>query len=106
MSRASPPDPDPSCTALKCSLWAGKAASDDGKQDAFNLLDRFGFPRARCYEKVGSLSGGERRRLQLLGVLVKRPNVLLLDEPSNDLDITTLGALESYLRDEYEVGLN
>lgn len=56
----------------------------------------------RCYERIGSLSGGERRRLQLLGVLVRRPNVLLLDEPSNDLDITTLGALEDYLREDFD----
>jgi ATP-binding cassette subfamily F protein uup len=51
---------------------------------------------------VGRLSGGEKRRLQLLQVLASKPNVLLLDEPSNDLDISTLGALEEYLIDSFD----
>lgn len=55
------------------------------EQEAMKLLTRFQFPAKRWYDQVGRLSGGERRRLQLLQVLAKAPNVLLLDEPSNDL---------------------
>ena len=80
-----------------------EAADTSGaKEDAFGLIRRFGFERNRAFEKIGALSGGERRRLQLLGVLAKRPNVLLLDEPTNDLDLNTLSVLERYLVDEYE----
>ncbi|MEM0964283.1 MAG: ABC-F family ATP-binding cassette domain-containing protein, partial [Bacteroidota bacterium] len=64
---------------------------------AAQMLERFGFPRTQHYTPVGSLSGGERRRLYLLRVLLGAPNVLLLDEPTNDLDIPTLVALEDYL---------
>lgn len=67
--------------------------------EARKLLTKFQFPSKRWYDKVASLSGGERRRLQLLQVLAKGPNVLLLDEPSNDLDLATLQALEEYLID-------
>jgi len=81
-------------------------SSGDGgsaaKVDAFELIKRFGFERSRAFEKIGSLSGGERRRLQLLGVLAKRPNVLLLDEPTNDLDLNTLNVLERYILDDYD----
>jgi ATP-binding cassette subfamily F protein uup len=72
------------------------------KVDAFELIKRFGFERSRAFEKIGSLSGGERRRLQLLGVLAKRPNVLLLDEPTNDLDLNTLNVLEQYILEDYD----
>jgi len=66
---------------------------------ASQMLERFLFPSALQYAKVGSLSGGEKRRLFLLRVLIGAPNVLLLDEPTNDLDIQTLTVLEDYLDD-------
>lgn len=61
------------------------------------LLTRFNFPPAVQFGHVGKLSGGERRRLYLLTVLVKNPNFLILDEPTNDLDIITLQTLEEFL---------
>lgn len=61
------------------------------------LLTRFNFPPAVQFGHVGKLSGGERRRLYLLTVLVKNPNFLILDEPTNDLDIVTLQTLEEFL---------
>ncbi len=61
-------------------------------------MKRFGFVGELPYTKVGTLSGGERRRLQLLIVLAARPNVLLLDEPTNDLDLETLRILENFPR--------
>lgn len=61
------------------------------------LLDLFLFPPAMQYTPVAKLSGGERRRLQLLKVLVTNPNFLILDEPTNDLDIDTLNVLEDFL---------
>jgi ATP-binding cassette subfamily F protein uup len=61
------------------------------------LLDMFLFPPAVQYTPVQKLSGGERRRLQLLKVLVSNPNFLILDEPTNDLDIDTLNVLEDFL---------
>jgi ATP-binding cassette subfamily F protein uup len=63
------------------------------------LLERFWFDRDAQFAPIGTLSGGERRRLQLLLVLARRPNVLLLDEPTNDLDLDTLRALEDFLED-------
>lgn len=72
------------------------------EQEAMKLLTRFQFPSKRWYDKLGQLSGGERRRLQLLQVLATSPNVLLLDEPSNDLDLATLQALEDYLTNSFE----
>jgi ATP-binding cassette subfamily F protein uup len=63
------------------------------------LLERFWFDTDAQFAPVGTLSGGERRRLQLLLVLAQRPNVLLLDEPTNDLDLDTLRALEDFLDD-------
>jgi ATP-binding cassette subfamily F protein uup len=65
---------------------------------ARDMLQRFNFPTQQFGSPVGSLSGGERRRLSLLRVLMNNPNVLLLDEPTNDFDIQTLGALEEYLQ--------
>ena len=67
------------------------------KLTAAELLERFLFDRDQQYHQVGTLSGGEKRRLHLLTVLMKNPNVLILDEPTNDLDIYTLNALEEYL---------
>lgn len=69
----------------------------DGKITASQMLERFLFPPALHYTQIFRLSGGERRRLYLLGVLMGAPNVLLLDEPTNDLDIMTLRVLEDYL---------
>lgn len=67
-----------------------------------NLLTRFNFPSKRWYDRMGQLSGGELRRIQLLKVLALRPNVLILDEPSNDLDLATLTSLEEYLNEVFE----
>lgn len=69
----------------------------DGLISASNMLDRFLFPPSVQYMKVEKLSGGEKRRLYLLRVLMSEPNVLILDEPTNDLDIRTMTILEDYL---------
>jgi ATP-binding cassette subfamily F protein uup len=61
------------------------------------LLKQFQFPTERWNDRILRLSGGERRRLQLLSVLTQRPNFLILDEPTNDVDLDTLSALEGYL---------
>ncbi len=66
---------------------------------ATQMLERFLFPGSVQWMPVGRLSGGEKRRLAMLGVLMQGPNVLLLDELTNDLDIATLSVLESYLDD-------
>jgi ATP-binding cassette subfamily F protein uup len=63
------------------------------------LMERFWFTGELPWARVGTLSGGERRRLQLLLVLAERPNVLLIDEPTNDLDLDTLRALEDFLEE-------
>jgi ATP-binding cassette subfamily F protein uup len=70
---------------------------DGGYMSAFQVLEWFLFPKAQQYAQIGSLSGGERRRLYLLYILMHQPNVLLLDEPTNDLDIPTLTRLEEFL---------
>ncbi len=69
----------------------------DGKLTASALCERFLFEGALQYQKIEKLSGGEKRRLYLLKVLMSSPNVLILDEPTNDLDITTLSILEDYI---------
>lgn len=69
----------------------------DGKISASSLLERFLFTPDMQYAPIGKLSGGEKRRLYLLGVLAENANVLLLDEPGNNLDIPTLTILEDYL---------
>jgi len=69
------------------------------KLTAEQLLERFMFPRSQQRVYVSQLSGGERRRLYLLTVLMKNPNFLILDEPTNDLDIMTLNVLEDFLMD-------
>ena len=65
---------------------------------ALQLLERFLFSSDMHYQFVSKLSGGEKRKLQLLTVLMRNPNFLILDEPTNDLDIYTLAALEDYYR--------
>ena len=71
--------------------------SDGRKISASQLLEHFMFSRDLQHSKVKSLSGGERRRLHLLTVLMKNPNFLILDEPTNDLDLLTLTKLEEFL---------
>ncbi|HBE31619.1 MAG TPA: multidrug ABC transporter ATP-binding protein, partial [Cyanobacteria bacterium UBA11368] len=66
---------------------------------ASQMLERFLFPPIQQYAPINKLSGGEKRRLFLLRVLMSAPNVLILDEPTNDLDVQTLAVLEDYLED-------
>mmetsp|Transcript_16704 Transcript_16704/g.36341 ORF Transcript_16704/g.36341 Transcript_16704/m.36341 type:complete len:530 (+) Transcript_16704:28-1617(+) len=80
----------------KVEAGGGKSMAE-APQEAMKLLKRFQFGRQRWNERIALLSGGERRRLQLLTVLTKNPNFLVLDEPTNDIDLDTLSALESYL---------
>jgi ABC transport system ATP-binding/permease protein len=71
----------------------------DGREiTVSNFLTQFLFPPAVQYNMVSKLSGGEKRRLQLMRVLVQNPNFLILDEPTNDLDIPTLNVLEEFLQ--------
>ena len=71
-----------------------------GRQiSAQQLLERFLFDRKKQYDFIDKLSGGERKRLYLCTVLIKNPNFLILDEPTNDLDIVTLNVLENFLLD-------
>ena len=72
-------------------------STTDGKLSATKLLERFLFNGDMQYSPIGKLSGGEKRRLYLLRVLMSAPNILFLDEPTNDLDIETLAILEDYL---------
>lgn len=72
----------------------------DGSQiSASQMLEKFLFPPSQQYAPINKLSGGEKRRLFLLQVLMEAPNVLILDEPTNDLDVQTLAILEDYLED-------
>ncbi|MCI5711789.1 MAG: ABC-F family ATP-binding cassette domain-containing protein [Lachnospiraceae bacterium] len=75
--------------------------TNEGLVSASAMLERFLFPPEEQYGLIGKLSGGEKRRLNLLRVLMEAPNVLILDEPTNDLDIVTLSILEDYL-DAYD----
>ena len=77
--------------------WAEVIHTKDGTVSASVMLERFLFPPDQQYSIVGKLSGGEKRRLYLLRILMEAPNVLILDEPTNDLDIQTLTILEDYL---------
>ena len=76
---------------------AERIETPEGTVSASQLLERFLFPAALQYTEIARLSGGERRRLQLCNVLMQAPNVLFLDEPTNDLDVETLAILEDYL---------
>ncbi|MGB1270238.1 MAG: ABC-F family ATP-binding cassette domain-containing protein [Flavobacteriaceae bacterium] len=69
------------------------------KISASQLLERFLFDKKKQYDQVEKLSGGERKRLYLCTVLIQNPNFLILDEPTNDLDIVTLSVLENFLLD-------
>lgn len=71
--------------------------TNDGKITASALMERFLFDGSLQWSKIGKLSGGERRRLYLMRILIEAPNVLIFDEPTNDLDIQTLNILEDYL---------
>lgn len=71
--------------------------SDGSQISASAFLDLFLFPPEKQYNIIGKLSGGEKKRLQLLKVLIKNPNFLVLDEPTNDFDIETLNVLEDFL---------
>ncbi len=75
----------------------GAVRIGDREVTAGQLLERLGFTRERVWTPVTDLSGGERRRLQLLRLLMGEPNVLMLDEPTNDLDTDTLAAVEDTL---------
>jgi ATP-binding cassette subfamily F protein uup len=66
---------------------------------AAQLLEKFLFPKSMHYNQIAKLSGGEKRRLYLLTILIKNPNFLILDEPTNDLDVMTLSVLEDFLED-------
>ncbi|MCI6498846.1 MAG: ABC-F family ATP-binding cassette domain-containing protein [Lachnospiraceae bacterium] len=68
-----------------------------GKISASKMLERFLFTSDMQYTRIEKLSGGEKRRLYLLSILMKAPNILILDEPTNDLDISTLTVLEDYI---------
>ena len=78
---------------------ASNIKTKDGYMSASQMLERFLFPPYMHSVKIGALSGGEKRRLYLLSILMQAPNVLIFDEPTNDLDIDTLTVLEDYLDD-------
>ena len=69
----------------------------EGRLSVTQMMERFLFPTDLQFSTIGKLSGGEKRRLYLLGILMSAPNILLLDEPTNDLDVETLTILEDYL---------
>ncbi len=96
-----PPSFDDSMRVIEVIQAIGEMAtvSEETKQQvsASQLLTQFNFPPAQQYKNVGTLSGGEKRRLQLLQILIKMPNFLILDEPTNDLDLQTLSVLEEFL---------
>lgn len=73
--------------------------ADGGTLSASQFLNLFLFPPEQQYSYISTLSGGEKRRLHLLSILFRNPNFLILDEPTNDLDLPTLGVLENFLSD-------
>ena len=89
---------DDSMKAIDYVKEAGEyVATSDGRITASQMLERFLFDGAMQWSKIEKLSGGEKRRLYLMRVLMEAPNILILDEPTNDLDIQTLTILEDYL---------
>ena len=96
----------PGQTVLECVQEIADVvkASDGHAISATTYLNRFLFPHETFNKRVDILSGGEQRRLYLLTVLMRNPNMLILDEPTNDLDIMTLNVLEEYLQ-EFKGGL-
>jgi len=76
---------------------ASEVRTEEGSFTAAQMMERFLFPKDMQGMSIGKLSGGEKRRLYLLSVLMSAPNVLFLDEPTNDLDVMTLSILEDYL---------
>ena len=97
--RASSTRDSPACACWRPSSRSTRVGrgSATGDVTAGQLLERLGFAGERVWTPVGELSGGERRRLQLLRLLMGEPNVLMLDEPTNDLDTDTLAAVEDLL---------
>ncbi|MEO7802123.1 MAG: ABC-F family ATP-binding cassette domain-containing protein [Ginsengibacter sp.] len=73
--------------------------ADGSKISATQFMEKFGFSAEQQYTPLSKLSGGEKRRLHLLSILFENPNFLVLDEPTNDLDLQTLRTLEDFLRD-------
>lgn len=93
---------DPDCRVIDYIRDAAEyVQTAEGSISASQMLERFLFEGSAQYSLIGGLSGGEKRRLNLLRVLMGAPNVFILDEPTNDLDITTLTVLEDYL-DHFE----
>lgn len=93
---------NPDMKAIEYIKEAGEyITTKDGKITASQLLEDFLFDGAKQWSPIAKLSGGEKRRLYLLRILITSPNVLILDEPTNDLDIETLNVLEDYL-DRFE----
>src|SRR5262249_31117118 len=89
---------DPSLSARQVVAQVrGNVLASEGAGSVGGVLERLGLGGAVQWTPAGELSGGERRRVQLLGLLVDEPNVLLLDEPTNDLDVDTLNELEDLL---------
>jgi ATP-binding cassette subfamily F protein uup len=90
---------DPDMTVLGYTKQYGEQITmhDGHRVSAGKLLERFLFPTSSFNTLIGKLSGGERRRLQLVCMLLENPNFLLFDEPTNDLDVMTLSVLESFL---------
>jgi len=76
---------------------ASEVHTKEGRISATQMMERFLFSSDLQFSTIGKLSGGEKRRLYLLGILMSAPNILLLDEPTNDLDVETLTILEDYL---------
>ena len=82
-------------------LQSDRIETKEETLSASQMLERFLFPKNLHYLTLAHISGGERRRLGLLKVLMEQPNILFLDEPTNDLDIDTLNVLEEFL-DEFK----
>jgi ATP-binding cassette subfamily F protein uup len=78
---------------------SAEVQTPEGTLTASQMMEKFLFTSDLQYSEISRLSGGERRRLYLLGILMQAPNILLFDEPTNDLDIQTLTILEDYLQD-------